>query len=66
MREGVIVSDEISVLRAELAYTQTILNDFLDKIIQQPQPPAHQCVGQEEQIEERGILRIINNNPQDH
>ena len=65
-REGVIVSNEISVLRAELAYTQTILNDFLDEIIQQPQPFANRCVGQEGQIEERGILCIINKNPQDH
>ena len=62
-REGAQVADEVAILRAESAYTRTILYDFLDKVITQDRPPAHRRVGQAREIEERGILSIINNHP---
>ena len=62
-REGAQVADEVAILRAESAYTRTILYDFLDEVITQDRPLAHQRVGQAREIEERGILSIINNHP---
>ena len=62
-RNGGLVSDEIAVLRAKSAYTRTILYNFLDEVITQDRPAAHQRVGQAQEIEERGILSIINNHP---
>jgi hypothetical protein len=63
--EGIQVSDELTLLRAELAYTQTILSDFIDDATFQERPVTERCVGQANDITERGILRVINNNPQD-
>jgi hypothetical protein len=63
--DGIQVSDELALLRAELAYTQTILLDFIDDATFQERPVAERRVGQVNDITERGILRVINNNPQD-
>ena len=62
-REGAQVADKVAILRAESAYTRTILYDFLDEVITQDRPAAHRRVGQAREIEERGILSIINNHP---
>ena len=62
-RQGAQVADEVVILRAESAYTRTILYDFLDEFITQNRPLAHRRVGQVCEIEERGILSIINNHP---
>jgi hypothetical protein len=40
-RNSVQVADEVAILRAESAYTRTILYGFLDEVITQDRPVAH-------------------------
>ena len=59
------VGDKIAILRAELAYTQTILADFITDALAQRQERGDQHIGQHGQTRERGILQVITNQPRE-
>jgi hypothetical protein len=63
---GIEVSDEIAILRAELAYTKTIFYDFVRDTVARDCPLGERRVGQQTQTEERGILQVIDNRPRQH
>ena len=64
--QGVAVGDEVAILRAELAYAQTILADFIADSLAERRERNDHHVGQRGQTRERGILQVINNQPREH
>ena len=61
MKQGVAVGDEIAILRAKLAYVQTILSNFITDTLKQRRERGDQHIEQQGQTKERGILQVITN-----